>query len=65
MHPEPHHMGRAKLLAGYWLDAEQVGSIKSPKFTRAFFGMFLGENPVSRDGKRNIQSGLARFVTEE
>ena len=43
----------------------QVGAIKSPKFTRAFFGMFLGDNPVSRDGKRNIQSGLARFVTEE
>ena len=43
----------------------QVGNIKSPKFTRAFFGMFVGENPVSRDGKRNIQNGLAKIVTQE
>ena len=35
----------------------------SPAFTRAFFDMYLGTDPVSKDGKASIAKGLARTIS--
>lgn len=43
----------------------QVGSVKSPTFTNAFFSMYLGDQPVSQDGKSSITEGLVKIVTAD
>ena len=43
----------------------QVGAVQSPVFTNAFFSMYLGEQPVSQDGKQSIANGLAHIIAAE
>ncbi|CAL8467962.1 g7500 [Coccomyxa elongata] len=43
---------------------EEVGQVNSPGFTRAFFDMYLGQNPVSPDGKASIAKGLAATISK-
>lgn len=42
----------------------QVGEVSSPAFTKAFFGLYLGPDPVSPDGKKDISSGLADLIAK-
>ncbi|KAK9806684.1 hypothetical protein WJX73_008043 [Symbiochloris irregularis] len=44
---------------------KEVGAVKSPAFTSAFFTMYLGDNPVSQDGKKSITEGLAQVLADE
>ena len=41
----------------------QVGTVDSPVFTQAFFDLYLGADPVSKDGKASIVKGIARTVS--
>ena len=36
----------------------QIGEVRSPAFTKSFFSLYLGDNPVSPDAKKNIGKGL-------
>ena len=40
----------------------QVGEVDSTAFTKAFFGLYLGDSPVSPEGKTSISKGLAKLV---
>ena len=42
----------------------QVGEVAAPAFTRAFFSLYLGSNPVSPDGKARISQQLADLVSQ-
>ena len=42
----------------------QVGEVAAPAFTRAFFSLYLGSNPVSPDGKTKISQQLADLVSQ-
>ena len=42
--------------------ALQVGEVDSTAFTKAFFGLYLGDSPVSPEGKTSISKGLAKLV---
>lgn len=50
------------LIAVCW--PEQVGQVDSPGFTRAFFDLYLGTDPVSQDGKASIAKGLAAVISK-
>lgn len=41
----------------------QVGEVKSSAFTKAFFTLYLGSDPVSKEGKSSITAGLAELAT--
>lgn len=41
----------------------QAGIVESPVFTSAFFDLYLGSEPVSKDGKANIARGIANAVS--
>lgn len=53
-----HQTGHVFLIA-----CMQVGQVASPGFTRAFFDLYLGADPVSRDGKASIARGLAQTIS--
>jgi hypothetical protein len=38
--------------------------VDSPGFTRAFFDLYLGTDPVSQDGKASIAKGLAAVISK-
>lgn len=42
----------------------QVGEIQSKAFTKAFFGLYLGKDPVSADGKASMSQGIASILSE-
>ena len=42
----------------------QVGEVAAPAFTRAFFRLYLGSDPVSPDGKASISQQLANLVSQ-
>jgi hypothetical protein len=41
----------------------QAGKVNSPAFTKAFFDLYLGSDPVSLAGKASISKGLAQLVS--
>ena len=41
----------------------QAGTVDSPVFTKAFFDLYLGSEPVSKDGKASIARGIANTVS--
>ncbi|KAK9909647.1 hypothetical protein WJX75_005569 [Coccomyxa subellipsoidea] len=43
---------------------KEVGQVDSPGFTRAFFDLYLGTDPVSQDGKASIAKGLAAVISK-
>ena len=40
----------------------QVGEVNSSAFTKAFFTLYLGNDPVSKEGKSSITAGLAELA---
>ena len=57
--------------AGLWLATGypetclvvQAGTVESPAFTKAFFDLYLGSDPVSEEGKASIARGIANSVS--
>lgn len=45
-------------------DALQAGVVESQPFTDAFFGLYMGTDPVSQDGRSSIARGLASLVAQ-
>ncbi|EIE20825.1 chalcone isomerase [Coccomyxa subellipsoidea C-169] len=43
---------------------KEVGQVHAPGFTRAFFDLYLGTDPVSPDGKASIAKGLAAVISK-
>lgn len=41
----------------------QAGVVESPVFTKAFFDLYIGADPVSKDGKASIVRGIANTVS--
>ena len=44
--------------------AMQAGVVDSKQFTDAFFGLYMGADPVSKDGRSSIARGLASLVAQ-
>lgn len=44
--------------------ALQAGVVESQPFTDAFFGLYMGTDPVSQDGRTSIARGLASLVAQ-
>jgi len=39
--------------------------VESQPFTDAFFGLYMGAEPVSKDGRASIARGLANLVAPQ
>lgn len=42
--------------------SQQVGEVRSVSFSKAFFGLYLGEDPVSKEAKASFEEGLSKLV---
>ncbi|KAK9835190.1 hypothetical protein WJX81_004766 [Elliptochloris bilobata] len=46
------------------IGGKDAGVVDSQKFTDAFFGLYMGADPVSKDGRSSIARGLATLVAQ-